>query len=41
MDLNIPWATVTIIIMTRTVPHAIWLENHMKKKSRPALPLSQ
>ena len=41
MDLNIPWTTVTIIIMTRTVPHAIWLENHMKKKSRPALPLSQ
>ena len=31
MDLNIPRATVTIIIMTRTVPHAIWLENHMKK----------
>ena len=35
MDLNIPWATVTIIIMTRTVPHAIWLENHMKKSPFP------
>ena len=40
MDLNIPWATVTITIMTHMVPHAIWLENHMKK-SRPALPVSQ